>query len=256
MNLEFASLKRKVVIKKTILGLLGVAIAAGALTSCEKLTESFKTKPTDSQSSPNSAKIKFTTTELTGKFVINPQFDEAYSFREGLAAVKVGDEKTGKWGFIDTNGNFAIPPQFDLAGGFYEGLARVGIGQLPNIKWGYVDKNGRMKVIPQFSSAGNFSDGLALVSAGNTFPRKYGYMDMGGNLITKPEFANPSNFSEGLAAVSYSYTEEANYGYVDKKGVVAINTRSNPSLALLLNAPVQRSTHANLVMTFSRQNNI
>lgn len=108
MNLEFASFKGKVVFKKIILSLLGVVIAAGALTGCEKLTESFKTKSTDFQSSPNSAKIKFITTELTGKFVINPQFAEAYSFREGLAAVKVGDEKTGKWGFIDTKGLFVF----------------------------------------------------------------------------------------------------------------------------------------------------
>ena len=38
----------------------------------------------------------------TGQFVINPQFDLADGFSEGLAAVKLGDDETGKIGFIDT----------------------------------------------------------------------------------------------------------------------------------------------------------
>lgn len=36
----------------------------------------------------------------TGQIVINPQFDEAQPFSEGLAAVRIGDDETGKWGFI------------------------------------------------------------------------------------------------------------------------------------------------------------
>ena len=32
----------------------------------------------------------------TGKFVINPKFDSAYGFSEGLAAVVID----GKWGYI------------------------------------------------------------------------------------------------------------------------------------------------------------
>ncbi|MBK7416012.1 MAG: WG repeat-containing protein [Dechloromonas sp.] len=32
--------------------------------------------------------------------VIKIQFDDTRDFHEGLAAVRIGDEKTGKWGFI------------------------------------------------------------------------------------------------------------------------------------------------------------
>lgn len=42
--------------------------------------------------------------DKTDAMVIAPQFGPgevaAQSFAEGLAAVRVGDEKTGKWGFI------------------------------------------------------------------------------------------------------------------------------------------------------------
>src|ERR1035441_9615890 len=31
-------------------------------------------------------------------FAIRPQFDSARDFREGLAAVRIGDDKTGRWG--------------------------------------------------------------------------------------------------------------------------------------------------------------
>ena len=35
-------------------------------------------------------------TEQTGRVVINPQFDTALRFADGLSAVRIGDEKTGK----------------------------------------------------------------------------------------------------------------------------------------------------------------
>ena len=38
--------------------------------------------------------------DKTGKMVIPPQFSPAKDFSEGLAAVRIGDATTGKWGFI------------------------------------------------------------------------------------------------------------------------------------------------------------
>jgi hypothetical protein len=39
-------------------------------------------------------------TSTTGKMLINPQFDQASPFSEGLAAVRIGDYNTGKLGYI------------------------------------------------------------------------------------------------------------------------------------------------------------
>ena len=61
-----------------------------------------ETLPVTESSRPN-------VTYETGKLVILAQFDEAHSFSQGLAAVKVGS----KWGFIDKSGKFVIQPQFD-----------------------------------------------------------------------------------------------------------------------------------------------
>ena len=66
------------------------------------------------------------------------QFDEAKRFSEGLAAVRIGDEKTGKWGFIERTGKVVVTPQFDFASKFSEGLAAVRIGDDKTGRWGYI----------------------------------------------------------------------------------------------------------------------
>ena len=58
--------------------------------------------------------------------VIEPKFELASLFSEGLAAVKSG----GKWGFIDKSGKFAIEPRFDEVNRFKEERAVVRIGEL------------------------------------------------------------------------------------------------------------------------------
>src|SRR5690242_5557222 len=58
------------------------------------------------------------------KLSIEPQFDGAAVFTDGLAAVAIGN----KWGYIDHSGKLAIAPQYDLADPFSEGLALVGAG--------------------------------------------------------------------------------------------------------------------------------
>ena len=84
-----------------------------------------------------------------GKYVINPQFDDALCFSDGLASVKVKN----KWGYIDTTGNYMIKPQFDDAWSFTKGLAIVMI----NDKWGFIDLTGKFVIVPKFQSANVFS---------------------------------------------------------------------------------------------------
>jgi len=53
--------------------------------------------------------------------VIPPQFEQAESFSEGLARVKVGNQ----WGYIDKVGKLVLQPQFEQAESFSEGLGLV-----------------------------------------------------------------------------------------------------------------------------------
>ncbi|MFN0202171.1 MAG: WG repeat-containing protein, partial [Bacteroidia bacterium] len=56
-----------------------------------------------------------------GRFGINPQFDDAKRFSEGLAPVKL----KGRWGYIDSTGKWIFTPQFKWAGSFHHGIAKV-----------------------------------------------------------------------------------------------------------------------------------
>src|SRR5262245_58232100 len=57
---------------------------------------------------------KFGYIDESGRVVIKPQFDSAYPFSEGLAAVQVGN----KAGFIDESGQIVIPLQYHFASSF------------------------------------------------------------------------------------------------------------------------------------------
>lgn len=54
-------------------------------------------------------------------WVIEPHFDDAALFSEGLAAACIG----GKYGFIDHSGAWVIEPQYDGAESFIDGTAKI-----------------------------------------------------------------------------------------------------------------------------------
>lgn len=127
---------------------------------------------------------KFGFIDKTGKIVIQPIFDAAGDFSEGLARVKIGE----KWGFVDKTGKVVIEPQFEdldiedifdvtedyAPESFFQGLARVRVGQ----KWGFINKTGNFKIRPQYDAAQKFSEGFAAVKLG----RRWRFIDKEGNL--------------------------------------------------------------------------
>ncbi len=94
----------------------------------------------------------------SGMIVIDPLFDEAGEFKQGLALVKVG----GKFGFIDTDGKSVVEPRWDELHPFCDDLARVRSGG----RYGFVDRSGRVAIEPRYQSAGDFSEGMASVKIG------------------------------------------------------------------------------------------
>ena len=73
--------------------------------------------------------------DVGGKFMIDAKFDDAGTFKEGLAPVTQG----AKEGFIDKSGTFVIPLDDWMVYPFENGLAFV--TQKDSV--GYIDKKGR-----------------------------------------------------------------------------------------------------------------
>ncbi|MDR1654248.1 MAG: WG repeat-containing protein [Prevotellaceae bacterium] len=150
---------------------------------------------------------KFGFVDKSGKTVINPQFEGASSFSEGLAAVK----QKGKCGFIDKTGKIVINPQFDKVGDFKNGKAVFHNGK----QYGYIDSKGGYVINPQFDRAGDFSEGMAVVKLG----KEYGYITETGKIEINPQFDYAGEFQSGLAVIEQGDL----YGYINKQGKIEIN---------------------------------
>jgi hypothetical protein len=110
---------------------------------------------------PGGTKSRLGFIDKTGKFAIEPRFEEAEDFSEGLAVVVAGE----KHGYLDRTGRIVIEPQFAKARNFSEGFAAVRSDE----HWSYVDKHGKVVITGRFNDAKDFKGGLALVHEGGSF---------------------------------------------------------------------------------------
>lgn len=159
-----------------------------------------------------------------GKVIIEPRFETARDFSEGLAFVEAKDFK----GFINRFGKVVIRVAYRFAKDFHEGLAAVGMSdrESNNNDWGYIDRSGKLVIKQQYAFADDFSEGLAGVEV----DRKYGFIDKRGVMTILPRFQvrreqrhsnrplSAGRFAEGLACVRL----ERFVGYINRKGEFVI----------------------------------
>jgi len=126
---------------------------------------------------------------LKGEYVINPQFDSAEPFLNGLAKVQSSDGKTG---YIDEKGQYVIPAIYKDGTNFSDGLAFVVLeGGFPIC----IDQKGN--TIFEMKGAEivfEFSEGLAMFVNDS---EKFGFVDQTGNTVINPQFDEVGFFSEG-----------------------------------------------------------
>lgn len=186
---------------------------------------------------PNS-KRKWGYINDSGDWIIEPQFDGAFEFSEGLAKIY----QNGLYGYIESTGEYFIQPKYKYATNFSDGLAGVEmrdeedmylVGYINSRKSFvipldgnrfrnlglfscnlapvtyfsddgktnvvYIDKNGHIKIETHFEFGREFSEGLAAVSLGG----KWGYINTLGEIVVKPQFSFASQYKNGKAYVSY-----------------------------------------------------
>lgn len=93
----------------------------------------------EEQSSWTSGK-KFGYIDRKGAVVVQPQFDVAGPFVEGLAPVRTCNTVS----FIDSGGKVVLATKFDEALAFHNGLAQVWSGDERGLLKGYIDKTGKL----------------------------------------------------------------------------------------------------------------
>ena len=153
---------------------------------------------------------KFGFVDERGHWVIQPQFEDAWSFTEGLAPVKTN----GKWGFIDKRGNFAIQPRFEDWKFFNNGKAQV----KQNGEWFYIDKQGnRIGERKETSQPANMTEESRLFTKTDS-NKKWGFVNLQNHWIIPAQFDHVFRFTEGLAAVQV----DGKWGFIDKRGKFVI----------------------------------
>ncbi|RZJ75177.1 MAG: WG repeat-containing protein, partial [Flavobacterium sp.] len=123
-----------------------------------------------------------------GKIVIEPKYDLAFYFNEGLAAVEIAD----RHGIINKKGEEVTPLIYDGYPSFREGRAAVS----RNGKYGFIDKTGKEIIPLKYDDVYDFWDGTAGVCVG----RKWGCIDTTGKEILPPIYTTISS-GEGILAV-------------------------------------------------------
>lgn len=140
--------------------------------------------------------------DKTGKEIIEFKYDNALPFKQGQASVVLNKQNS----LIDKTGKEVFPFKYQYINDFNEGLAVA----ILNDKYGYIDKTGKEIIPCQYDNAQNFNEGLAKVKLNN----KCGYINKTGNIVIPLKYDDGFDFLTGIAIVRLN----KKYGCIDKKG--------------------------------------
>ncbi|MDQ3017934.1 MAG: WG repeat-containing protein [Bacteroidota bacterium] len=122
---------------------------------------------------------------ISGQFLIMPQYDFGWDFCEGYATVwtRSEDKKQKIWKVIDAKGDVVLDDLlYVTVGSLNEGFIPV---QNAELKWGFINIKGEVVIEPQFSGINHFKNGLARMETGPDFKQKPVYINPSGNIVWK-----------------------------------------------------------------------
>jgi hypothetical protein len=149
---------------------------------------------------------KYGVIDKAGKYIGRAIYDQIGGSFDPLAPAKIGN----KWGFIDSRSQFVIQPTYDSASLFSDGLAQVTKGIGVNAKTGYIDRTGKL-VIPlsinsykddtggYWPNTGDFDNGLAVFHSYTPAGERWGFVNKDLKVVIPAEFSeSPNSFDNGV----------------------------------------------------------
>ncbi|MBN1759581.1 MAG: WG repeat-containing protein [Chitinispirillaceae bacterium] len=136
----------------------------------------------------------------TAKVVIEPQYESASAFVDGIAVV---DKPGGPRTFINKRQEPLFATEFKAAFSFSEGLAGVKQDRL----WGFINREGTLVIDYQFDNVEKFKEGRCIVGK----DQRYGIIDASGRYIVEPVLAYARFYSEGYVAVQVPTNHKITY---------------------------------------------
>nr|WP_314383821.1 WG repeat-containing protein [uncultured Cardiobacterium sp.] len=185
-----------------------------------------------------------------GQWVIQPQFNWAANFANGLAAVETERSITGdSYAYINTQGQIVIPtgPYYNIHDFADNGLATAQINKGSDVV--FIDKQGNIMTTVRDSRGAKVfgNNGLVPLEAEdkNCQKKLWGYADTSGNFVIPPQFEDAEAFaSNGLAVAQpfdtkncgkYIYATSSIKGYIDSRGQWVIPPQYEEAFAFLDN---------------------
>lgn len=177
----------------------------------------------------------------TGEIVLQPQWQKAYPFQNGVAAVWMPAGGVDQ-AYINEEGAY-IWKEEDLGAytstGFYEGLCSFGIHENDKFRHGFMNLDGKAVIPPIFNRTGDFHEGMAWVmimdpptdgeisyrlSDDEKNKREYyGFINKKGEIVADLEYHSVYDFQEGFAVVGMGRDHWGRtYGLINTKGEVVL----------------------------------
>lgn len=194
---------------------------------------------------------KYGVKDIYGKIIVEPQYDYALSYSEGLLAVKKGQ----KWGYINEKGEMVITPQFEFAQNFSNGRAIV---RKNDKKSAIIDMDGNLVYPYKDVSLRPFSDGVSVLTTIEFFDELQvaGVVNRWGYEIVPPgKYKRISDFGGGYAVVEKEVDDTSElavlYGPIHNYGLIHLSGIETLPIGTIYNNPFVQVSGVTKVKTIN-----
>jgi hypothetical protein len=131
-----------------------------------------------------------------GNEIITPKFLQANDFIDGVALVKINEEK---YGLIDKSGNIINTYNYGMVSQYGDGyMVFANSFEGP---FGYINKEGQEVIKPLYKVAQGFKGGVAVVSSEDGYNGPYGLIDLKGKYVYQPIYSKINYLGEERVAL-------------------------------------------------------